>query len=215
MALFIDRTMKTDLLIKVCGMREPENIRQVIALGIDMIGFIFYPGSPRYVGDFSPVSTPGVSRVGVFVNESEEAMLDAARRYSLDTLQLHGDESPDCCARMRGEGFRVIKAVGVSTCSDLEATNIYGDVVDLLLFDTRCEGYGGSGNTFDWTLLNHYCGKIPFLLSGGLSSESIAGLEHLSNPLLAGVDLNSRFEISPGIKSVELLKSFIDQIRNK
>ena len=207
--------MKTDMLIKVCGMREPENIRQVIALGIDMIGFIFYPRSLRYVGEFSPVSTPGVSRVGVFVNESEEIMIDAARRSSLDTLQLHGDESPDCCTRMRSEGFRVIKAVGVSTRSDLEATNSYDGVVDLLLFDARCEGYGGSGNTFDWTLLNYYRGKIPFLLSGGLSSDSVSGLEHISNPLLAGVDLNSRFEISPGMKSIELLKFFIDKIRNK
>lgn len=196
-------------------MRDPENIRQVIALGINMIGFIFYHRSPRYVGDFSPMSTPGVSRVGVFVNESEEAMIDAARRYALDTLQLHGEESPDCCARMRSQGYRVIKAVGVSTRTDLVTADRYAGVVDFLLFDTRYEGFGGSGNIFDWTLLNYYHGKTPFLLSGGLSSDGIAGLEHLSNPLLAGIDLNSRFEISPGIKSVELLKSFIDQIRNK
>lgn len=196
-------------------MREPENIRQVIALGIDMIGFIFYPRSPRYVGDSSPVGTPGVSRVGVFVNESEEAMIRYARRYELDTLQLHGDESPDCCGRMRSQGYRVIKALGISTDSDFEAAERYEGAVDFLLFDTRCEGYGGSGKTFDWALLNQYCGNTPFLLSGGLSSESLDNLKCIDNPLLAGVDLNSRFEISPGIKSVELLKSFIDQIRNK
>lgn len=203
------------MLIKVCGMREAENIRQVETLGIDWMGFIFYPRSPRFVGEtfIEATSEQPVRRVGVFVNASPEEMIETARKYKLDYLQLHGNESADDCYALQKRGFALIKAFSIATEKDLEKTADYEGRVDYFLFDTKCEGYGGSGKQFDWSVLAAYKGSTPFLLSGGLRPESLEVLLHFHHPRLAGLDLNSGFETAPGMKDVAKLKGFVEEVK--
>jgi phosphoribosylanthranilate isomerase len=192
--------------LKVCGMREADNIRAVEALGIDMMGFIFYPRSPRYVA-VRPAYLPKCLRVGVFVNESLDTMLHTATDYALDYIQLHGDEAPSLCDALRERGLKVIKSL-----HDPTAANAYADRCDYLLFDTPCAAYGGSGQTFDWEILRRYTGDTPFLLSGGIGVETLPQLQSFAHPRLAGYDVNSRFESAPGIKDVERLRTFVERI---
>ncbi|MFR9651610.1 MAG: phosphoribosylanthranilate isomerase [Rikenellaceae bacterium] len=199
------------MLIKVCGMRESQNIDQVVALGVDMLGFIFYDRSPRFV-DTPPYPT-ATSRVGVFVNESLEKILEIAKSYSLTHIQLHGSESVEMCDAIRNEGLKVIKALSIAQSEDFDRAQSYHGHADMLLFDTKCSGYGGSGEQFDWTLLDRYHGETPFMLSGGIDENSAEQIRAISHPQLAGVDLNSRFEDAPALKNIERLKTFIDKIR--
>lgn len=207
------------MLIKVCGMRAPENIRQVAALGVDWMGFIFYPQSPRYIAREAFRSRRGEEealscrKVGVFVDAPLEEMLIAATDYRLDYLQLHGQESPDTCYALQKRGIAVIKAFAIASAEELQKTSEYEGRVDYFLFDTPCEGYGGSGRSFDWSVLSAYQGKTPFLLSGGLNPDSAAAIRRFNHPRFAGIDLNSGFETSPALKDVEKLKAFITDIR--
>ena len=142
--------------IKVCGLKDPENIWEVAALAPQALGFIFSPPSPRYAGELDPQVVrnlpPGACRVGVFVDAPCEEVFETARRYALDTVQLHGEESPAVCAALRGAGLRVIKACGVATREDLSAATAYREVCDALLFDTKSPLRGGTGQRFDWEL---------------------------------------------------------------
>ncbi|MDR1005081.1 MAG: phosphoribosylanthranilate isomerase [Prevotellaceae bacterium] len=194
------------MLIKVCGMTRADNIRQVESLGIDMIGFIFYPKSPRCVHEVPDYLPVRARRVGVFVNESEAEMLRIARLFDLDYLQLHGEESPAQCRSLRSAGYPVIKSVTVATAP------AYGAAADLLLFDTPTPAYGGSGERFDWAELQQYRGDTPFLLSGGISPDSVAAIRAFRHPRFVGIDLNSRFESAPGFKDPVLLGSFLAAI---
>lgn len=214
--------MTADKIIKVCGMREPENICSVIATGVDWMGLIFYPRSSRYVGEgsvelkekFYHADRP-IKKVGVFVDAPLEQMLEIANAYHLDYLQLHGNESPDTCYALQKRGFAVIKALPVATTTDLEVTRDYEDRVDYFLFDTQCEGYGGSGQSFDWRVLSAYEGETPFLLSGGLRPESLSALHQFTHPRFAGIDLNSGFEVAPANKDADALHHFITNYKKK
>ena len=203
-------------IIKVCGMREPGNIREVESLEIDLLGFIFYPGSSRYVGDSceSADAIRGCTKpkVGVFVNEPIEIILERAARCRLDLIQLHGDETPSLCHDLRKLGYTVIKALSISSKDDFVKTDYYTDCCDYYLFDTKCIGYGGSGQRFDWALLDEYKGNTPFILSGGLTCDCIDDLRQINHDEFAGIDINSGFEISPAIKDTGKLKSFIEKI---
>ena len=202
-------------------MREPENIRQVEALGIDWMGFIFYERSPRYIGNPANEETACVRairesplrKVGVFVNATPETMMETANRYRLDYLQLHGNESPDTCYALHKRGYALIKAFSIADEDDLKPTCDYEGRVDYFLFDTKCSGYGGSGKAFDWSVLEAYKGETPFLLSGGICPKSTEAIRHFRHPRLAGIDLNSGFETEPGLKDAERLKTFIDKIK--
>ena len=214
--------MENKKIIKVCGMRDPENIRDVAAAGADWLGLIFYPCSPRYVGKGDealrkPFFYEGrkVPKVGVFVDAPFEQLLETALDYALDYVQLHGDESPDLCYSLQKRGVGVIKALPVTTSSDLEPTLAYEGRVDYFLFDTKCEGYGGSGQTFDWSILNAYRGQTPFFLSGGLRPSNLAAIKAFSHPLLTGIDLNSGFEQFPAQKDAVLLSQFIKNYKTK
>lgn len=211
------------MLIKVCGMREPENIRQLQELAVDWIGLIFYPRSPRFFGgDDRAVAALDTLRerphpprtVGVFVNASVEQMMETATRYRLDYLQLHGAESPDTCYALQKRGWAVIKAFSIATEEDLQQAAAYEGRVDYFLFDTKCEGYGGSGRVFDWNVLSAYFGATPFLLSGGIRPESLDALLRFSHPRWAGIDLNSGFEIRPGEKDIDRLRAFITSFKS-
>lgn len=200
--------------IKVCGMREPDNIQAVAQLGIDWMGFIFYPRSPRfYNGLAESILQLPCRKVGVFVNATTEEMMETAIRFQLDYLQLHGQETPEQCHTLRKRGYGLIKALSIASATDVERAKDYADRVDYLLFDTKCSNYGGSGRSFDWSVLQSYTGDTPFLLSGGIGPDSLEALSQFHHPLWAGIDLNSAFESIPGHKVVDRLRTFIQQFQ--
>jgi len=157
----------TDLLIKVCGMKDPENIEAVADLDPDYMGFIFYERSSRYAGSLDPIVTRKLSsricRVGVFVNETASEILKTVDKYQLQAVQLHGDETPATCRLIKRTGICTIKALPVGEAETVDAAKAYASVCDYLLFDTKTDLYGGSGKKFNWELLNTYRRKITFL----------------------------------------------------
>jgi phosphoribosylanthranilate isomerase len=197
-------------LIKVCGMREAENIREVENLGIDLMGFIFWPKSKRYVNEFPEYMPVSINRVGVFVNEDIEQVKQIAEDYALDIIQLHGSESPQYAQALRE--WEIIKAFNIESEKDLEATKPYEGIVDYFLFDTKGPSVGGNGEKFDWEVLSAYDGQTPFLLSGGIGPNDADRLLAFHHPRCIGIDLNSRFEISPGLKDVAALRQFLAQL---
>ena len=202
-------------LIKVCGMTEGENIRAVEALGVDLIGFIFYPRSPRCVREIPAYLPARAGRVGVFVNATREEILRQNDTFQFRYVQLHGDESPAFCDRLREQdGLRVIKAFGIADESVRNTVAGYEGACDLFLFDTRTAGRGGSGRRFDWSVLADYEEKTPFLLSGGLAPDTVDLIRGFDAPLLAGYDLNSRFETAPGLKDQALLAQFLRELQS-
>ena len=223
------------MVIKVCGMRDAQNIREVSQLGVDMIGMIFYPKSPRYVEmqsshagiipdyvkeDINIKSAKSPARVGVFVDDMVQNIVTRVVNYHLDYVQLHGNEPREMCENLRltldpdiRPGIKIIKAISVSDASDIRKYKEYVGAVDLFLFDTKCKTVGGSGRQFDWQVLEQYDGEIPFLLSGGIGPEDASRLHAFHHPKCIGIDLNSRFEIKPGVKDVEKLKGFLNEIQ--
>ena len=206
------------MITKVCGLCQAENVQAVAETRIQWVGFIFYAPSPRCllrdpaeaerVRQLITADTFRPKRVGVFVNQSQEEILALAQAYGLDYLQLHGHESPDFCYALQKRGYALIKAFSIATAEDLAHTADYAGRVDYFLFDTKCTGYGGSGQRFDWSLLQDYQGETPFLLSGGIRPEMAADLQRFHHPRWAGIDLNSGFESAPGVKQAETLRSF-------
>lgn len=197
-------------LIKVCGMREAENIREVEALGIDVIGFIFWPKSSRCVStrpDYLPVNA---KRAGVFVNEDIEQVKRIAVDYALDIIQLHGNESPEYARNLRN--WKVIKAFNIASEEDLESTVIYDGAVDYFLFDTKGKAVGGNGEKFNWEVLASHNGQTPFILSGGIGPDDTERIQTFYHPQCIGIDLNSRFELSPGLKDITALRRFLSQL---
>ena len=191
-------------------MREAENIREVEALGIDVIGFIFWPKSSRCVStrpDYLPVNA---KRAGIFVNEDIEQVRRIAVDYALDIIQLHGNESPEYARNLRN--WKVIKAFNIASEEDLESTVIYDGAVDYFLFDTKGKAVGGNGEKFDWEVLASYNGQSPFILSGGIGPDDTERVRTFYHPQCIGIDLNSRFELSPGLKDITALRRFLSQL---
>lgn len=200
------------MIIKVCGMREPENIAEVSRLKIQMMGFIFYSGSSRCVKGLLPHTPDGIERVGVFVNESMENILQTAVAQHLTCIQLHGQESAEACRQIRSAGYKVFKAFPIDSDSDFRSTLPYQECCDLFVFDTKSSAHGGSGVHFDWNILCKYTGATPFLLSGGIGPADVESIHGFSHPKMIGVDLNSRFEIEPALKNIPILQTFIQHL---
>ena len=199
--------------VKVCGMRDAENIREVEALGIDMMGFIFWPKSSRYVSARPAYLPQKCKRVGVFVDATVDAIRQHIINYSLDIIQLHGHESPDFIRQIRllcDDSIAIIKAFNIATKEDLDTTAPYAGLADYFLFDTKGPSAGGNGEKFDWSILDTYHGDTPFLLSGGIGPDDAERIKSFHHPKCIGVDLNSRFEIEPGIKDIIKLKTFLN-----
>ena len=194
-------------------MREADNIRDVEALGIDMMGFIFWPKSSRYVSQRPDYLPKRVKRVGVFVDEDPEQVKRLANDYGLDYIQLHGQESPSYIFQLRG--LHVIKAFNISTAEDLLQTQPYEGLVDYFLFDAKGKSVGGNGEKFNWDVLDAYQGNTPFLLSGGIGSDDAERVNAFYHPKCIGIDLNSRFELSPGLKDVAKLKEFMSNLNTE
>lgn len=202
------------MIVKVCGMREADNIRAVEQLGTDWLGFIFWPRSSRYVSERPGYLPQQAKRVGVFVDADMADVQQHIADYGLHAVQLHGKESPDYIQALHTAAptTLVIKALNVSTTADLEQTKAYEGLVDYFLFDTKGPSVGGNGTQYDWNILEAYQGTTPFLLSGGIGPEDAARVRTFHHPLLAGIDLNSRFEQSPALKDVSLLRRFLSQL---
>ncbi|MFI3321823.1 MAG: phosphoribosylanthranilate isomerase [Rikenellaceae bacterium] len=203
------------MLVKVCGMRDCDNILELLSLRVDMVGFIFYPKSARYIGDAMLPEFEIAERVGVFVDSDISTILEHKNRYNLTTIQLHGSETTAMCESLKTSGIKVIKAISIKENTDFQKATAYDGVVDYMLFDTKCDGYGGSGVAFDWSLLDSYSGSTPFLLSGGITVDMAEQIANIKHPKFAGVDLNSRFEKAPALKDIKLLKKFIQSIKGK
>ena len=203
------------MIIKVCGMREPENIRAVEALGIDLMGFIFWPPSSRYVGEKPSYLPRNCRRVGVFVDAALPDILAAVEDFRLDGVQLHGHENPEAIAALKAHipGVRIVKSLAVAGPEDLAQAEAYADVCDAFLFDTKGKLPGGNGRQFDWSVLQRYRGRLPFLLSGGIGPDDAQRIRAFDVPGCIGIDLNSRFETAPGLKDVDALRTFIETVR--
>lgn len=203
--------------VKICGMKYPSNTAEVAALKPEMMGFIFYPKSPRYAEPLDEKILQAlpkrIMKIGVFVNASLDEILEVVKKYSLNGVQLHGTEPKEVCYTLRSVGLLVLKAFAISEVTDFRATEEYEGSCDFFLFDTKTPAHGGSGQKFDWSVLSAYEGDTRFLLSGGISVDDADVIKQINHLLLAGVDLNSKFEVSPGLKNVELLSKFLKQIR--
>ncbi len=198
--------------LKICGMKYPENIREVAALEPDYMGFIFYPASARYAGEDLDAAIVGslprkIKKVGVFVDAPAVKVLDIVKEYSLDLVQLHGNESPEYCREISAE-VQVIKAFGIHERFDFAVLDKYLPFCHYYLFDTKTEQHGGSGETFDWNILKKHKHRIPFFIGGGIGLTQVDDVSALKSQLthLAGIDVNSMFELSPGMKDMEALK---------
>jgi phosphoribosylanthranilate isomerase len=202
--------------IKICGLKFPENIAAVAALKPDFMGFIFYPKSPRYAEPLDTVALnalpESINKIGVFVNENLENILTFVYKYKLDGIQLHGTELVEMCKELLQTGLIVIKAFPIAEAYNFRVTKPYEGVCDYFLFDTKTEVYGGSGVKFNWKMLDEYKGETPFLLSGGIAADDAEAILKIKHPRFAGIDLNSKFEVKPGEKNVELLKDFISKL---
>jgi phosphoribosylanthranilate isomerase len=207
--------------IKVCGMTIPEQVEALPDMGATFAGFIFYPKSPRYVfrhltsSQIKKINT--INKVGVFVNASVEEVLLMVDECRLHMVQLHGDESAKYCERI-ADYVSVVKAFRVSENDSIEwMIRPYMEVCDMFMFDTMGAGYGGTGKKFDWNMLKGVNVGKPFFLSGGIQPEDTQALKEFEKESVAkalfAVDINSKFETSPGVKDMKKVEEFIKQIK--
>lgn len=194
-------------------MKYPDNIEELGRLPIHLMGMIFYEKSPRFVENVI-LSDAKIDRVGVFVNAEQEYIKGKVDDYNLKFVQLHGNESPEFVKELN-KSIPVIKAFSISEVADLEQTERYEGLQGYFLFDTKTPQYGGSGQKFDWSILDNYKGNTPFLLSGGISIDDAKAIKQIKHPKFAGVDLNSRFEIEPGLKDINLLHQLINVLKDE
>ena len=224
------------MIIKVCGMRDAENIREVERLSTEMsmlnpqwaiywMGFIFWPKSSRYVSKRPAYLPQKTKKVGVFVDATIDDIKQKVQEYGLDIIQLHGHESPEFVKELSlhystrpyrvgaESGVFLIKAFNIATKEDFEATKPYEGLVNYFLFDAKAQLPGGNGQQFDWSVLADYVGETPFLLSGGIGPDNAERVKVFHHPCCIGIDLNSRFEIAPALKDTNKLKEFFEKLR--
>ncbi|WP_026728114.1 phosphoribosylanthranilate isomerase [Flavobacterium denitrificans] len=199
--------------LKICGMKYPENILEVGALLPDYMGFIFWKKSARYCNDTVPELIKTIKKVGVFVNQSQDEILEKVAKFNLQAVQLHGEESVEFCSELKeklSKEIEIIKVFSADENFDFEIIKPFENVCDYFLFDTKGKLPGGNGTIFDWNILKKYNSKKPFFLSGGIGMEELNAIEEISKTKLPiyAVDVNSKFEIEPGLKNKNLLSNF-------
>jgi len=208
---------KQKMLVKVCGMRDANNILELIKLKPDYLGFIFYDKSKRFVTSFPEVEIPSdIKKVGVFVNETIDEIIEIADKNKLEAIQLHGNESPEYCEELKVlliRNVEIFKAFSIDENFDFSKTEAYQKVCDFLLFDTKGKEYGGNGVKFDWEVLENYKGTTPFLLSGGISKNDAKEIKKISHKAFLGIDINSGFEIEPALKNIANIKEFKQNLK--
>jgi len=203
------------MIIKVCGITQPEQYNELSCLNTDMIGFNFYTKSPRYIDHPIHADTNGAAKnVGVFVNATIGNVMDKVTTHKLDFVQLHGDEPPEYCREIM-DRVEIIKVFRVDYSFDFAVTKVFDDSATYFLFDTKTPLFGGSGEKFDWQKLNEYTGNTPFIISGGIKPADADEILRIKHDQFAGIDINSGFEESPGIKNIESIKQFLKYIKNE
>lgn len=206
-------------------MKHPENIVEVARLQPDYLGFIFYEKTPRFFDAEIPDLTEEIKRTGVFVDAEIDFILEKVKLHKLQAVQLHGEETADFCKELKQnlkDDIELIKVFSVKDDFDFSKLQNYENKVDFFLFDTKGKNKGGNGLTFNWELLKKYPSSTPFFLSGGIGNEEVRALEELhkyfqlkgKEHLLYAIDVNSRFETEPGLKDIEKLKNFKDNIKS-
>lgn len=201
-------------------MKVPNNIENIANLSPDYMGFIFYKKSPRYFDDQLPVLPKSIKKTGVFVNATTQEITSRVKKFGLQAVQLHGDEKPDYCRQIKEQGLEVIKVFSVGESFDFAHLTPYEGQVHYFLFDTQGKAPGGNGITFNWNALKAYPSNTPFFLSGGIGLDQVEAIKSLYNSfdkenkahLFNGIDLNSKFELSPGIKQRGELEAFLRHI---
>lgn len=206
------------MIIKVCGMRDAVNIKELCQLDIQMIGLNFYKPSSRFISKyrdevFSQIPSH-IKRVGVFVNESLETVSRIQKQYNLDFLQLHGDESVSYCKALAAD-HAIINVFRVDEHFDMDSVKQYEACASYFLFDTRCKTFGGSGKQFNWEMLAQYEGNVPFLLSGGIGPEHSDQLLNFHHSQFAGIDINSKFETEAAVKNTSVIHTFLKTLNSK
>ncbi|MDR3681223.1 MAG: phosphoribosylanthranilate isomerase [Flavipsychrobacter sp.] len=207
------------MLVKICGLRNSENIEAVARLQPDFIGLIFYRESKRYIHsdpileDYTRKLT-SVKKVGVFVNPTYDEVMLAVADHDLDFIQLHGNETITFCDGVN-KVIPVIKAFHIGEIFEWQTLETYIESTTLFLFDTYTKEYGGSGKKFNWDILSSYHCSHPFFLSGGIASTDIESIKKIAHPNLIGIDVNSSIEDSPGIKNIDKVKKLINEVRNR
>ena len=196
--------------LKVCGLTDINQINELAKLEIDRLGFIFYKKSQRYAADkldkeYILTIKGKINKTGVFVNEDLNSIESIIKNYKLDSVQLHGEESPEFCNILKSK-VEVIKTVLIKNKDSFTEIEKYKDACDYFLFDTYSEAYGGTGKQFDWSWLNHYELNTPFFLSGGIDITDVKSIQEINHPYLIGIDVNSKFELEPGIKDINKIK---------
>jgi phosphoribosylanthranilate isomerase len=205
--------------IKVCGMRDESNIRELVKIHPDYIGFIFYSGSERFVGDnfnlrildYIPES---INKVGVFVKAGKDYILEKINIFGLNLIQLHGGESSAFCRELSHTGIPIIKVFSINDGFNFNSINPFKPFCKYFMFDTECKTYGGSSRKFDWDSLSQYDNEKPVFLSGGIGPEDADSIKELNNLNIHAVDINSRFEKSPGLKDISKIRKFIKKIKS-
>jgi len=201
-------------------MRDPGNIGQICAAGPDYLGFIFHPGSARYIGENPDPSIfdripASIKKAGVFVNEEMETLIRLCKKYGFFAAQLHGNETPAYCQAVKESGLTVIKTFPLYDTFDFSVQEAYTSAVDYFLFDTKGKLPGGTGKKFNWQILDRYCLSVPFFLSGGIGPADAGELKGLRHPQLYAIDINSGFEAAPALKDARKVKEFIKEMRNE
>ncbi|HOT14014.1 MAG TPA: phosphoribosylanthranilate isomerase [Bacteroidales bacterium] len=210
--------MQKKLKIKVCGLRDEKDILKLSLMDIDFMGFIFYKPSPRYAGEMlKPERIENIPeriiKTGVFVNEKAEDTIRIAQKYHLQAIQLHGNESTDLCNELKEKGYIVIKALKGNKEDLVTSSILYKEVCDYYLIDTPTVQHGGSGQKFNWSILNEFEFNKPFFLSGGIGPHDTDIINSLNFRDLYAVDINSKFETSPGKKDTTIISEFIKKIK--
>ena len=195
--------------VKICGMKFPNNILEISSLLPDYLGFIFYNQSTRFFDDQIPELPSSIKKVGVFVNESLDEIVNKIETHRLDLVQLHGQESPEFCNNLKHLPIEIIKVFSIDDDFNFQILDHYEAVCDYFLFDTKGKLHGGNGFTFNWEILKNYKSKKPLFLSGGIGLEELKKIEKLNLKIFA-IDANSKLEDYPGLKNIELSKSFIN-----
>jgi phosphoribosylanthranilate isomerase len=206
--------------LKICGMKYPENIVEVGSLLPDYMGFIFWEKSARYFDGDMPNLPESIRKVGVFVNASVDEILEKIAKYDLDAVQLHGHESVEFCKYLNKhalKSIKVIKVFSILDTFDFAELKPFENVCDFFLFDTKGKLPGGNGTSFDWQVLKQYPSNKPFFLSGGIGMEESIAIQEISktNLPIYALDINSKFEIEPGLKNIELLDRFKENLQLK
>lgn len=200
------------MIVKVCGLREKENISEICTSDVQMIGLNFYPLSSRFISAYDEEAIQAIpnyiKKAGVFVNADATFVKDKIETYGLDYVQLHGDEDFAYCKEI-SEKCRVIKVFRIDDEFDWSSVDDYSKIAEYFLFDTKTSAFGGSGKKFNWEILDNYKEATPFLLSGGIGPADAMIINTISHPQFAGIDINSKFEIAPAFKSKQLVDTFL------